>query len=301
MLRLLGHALKKALAIMAVSAAVAGLPILADAVSTAQAATAIKEGTIDLGPVRLFYLDTGGTGETVILMHPATASSDAFRTYQIEPFAKAGYRVVAYDRRNYGKSYYDAASPPPGTTVDDLEAVTRHLGIDRFHIVGTGAGAFVAVDFALSFQDRLRSMSLANSVIDIKDDDYQAMMTRTRPEGFYNMPVEFRELSPSFRAGNPEGLKAWLDNYAASRVTPRGPDQPEKNVRTLKGMEAIKVPTLFISGETDNYAPPPVYQKILEHMPNAELVTIPESGHASYWERPDDYNKAVLGFLAKHH
>lgn len=300
---LLWRIMKKALAVTVVSAALANLSLPSSAASTVQAAPAVKEGTIELGPVSIYYLDTGGDGETILLMHPASAGSDAYRKHQIGAFAAAGYRVIAYDRPNFGKTRYDpVASPLQGTTTDDLDAFTRQLGLNRFHIVGTGAGGYIGMDFTLSFPKRVRSLVIANAAMDIMDNDtYSAMIKRPRPEGFYNMPIEFQELSASFRTGNPDGVKAWLENYTASRVKPRGPGQPEKNVTTLKGIAGTKVPMLFISGEADNYAPPPLYREAVKHLPNAELVTIPESAHASYWERPDDYNKAVLGFLVKHH
>lgn len=294
------RALQKALTIMAVGAALTCLPVHPNAAMAGDAPVAVKEGTIELGPVRIFYLDTGGKGEAVVLMHAGSGSAEAWRKYQLAPFAKAGYRVIAYDRRNYGKTIYDAASPPPGTTVDDLDAIRQHLGIDRFHIVATAAGGYVAVDYALSYPERLRSMVIANSIIGIKDDEYEAMGKRVRPEPFDKLPVEVKELSPSYRAANPEGLKEWLAIYTSSRVTPRGPDQPEKNVRTLKAMEGIKVPALFITGEADNYAPPPAYRKIQEHMPGAQFVTLREVNHSAYWERPEEFNNLVLDFLSKH-
>ncbi|WP_448956332.1 alpha/beta fold hydrolase [Labrys neptuniae] len=303
MSRLLWYTMKKALAVAAVSAAVAALPLPSNAASTGDAAPAIKEGTVDLGAVHVYYLDTGGKGETVLLMHPASASSDAYRKHQIDAFVAAGYRVVAYDRPNYGKTRYDpVASPLKSDATDDLDAFTRRLGLDRFHIVGTGAGGYIGVDYTLSFPQRVRSLVVANAAMDVMDDpEYDAMLKRERPEGFYNMPIEFQELSPSFRTGNPDGVKAWLDNYNSSRVKPRGPGQPEKNVLTLKGLAATKVPLLLISGEADNYAPPPLYRRVAKQLPNAELITIPESAHAAYWEQPDAYNKAVLSFLAKQH
>jgi pimeloyl-ACP methyl ester carboxylesterase len=291
-------------AIMAVGLGLASLPIHAGAALAADAPLTIKEGTVDIGAVHIYYLDTGGKGETILLMHPALASSDAYRKYQIAPFVAAGYRVVAYDRPNYGKTRYDpVASPLKTDATDDLDAFVRRLGLDRFHIVGTGAGGYIGVDYVLSHPEKVRSLVVSNAMLAVKDDpEYSEMLKRLRPEGFENMPHEFQELSPSFRTGNPDGVKGWLNNYTSSRVEPRGPGQPEKNVITIKGLAATKVPMLLVSGEADLYgAPPPLYRRVVKQLPNATLATIPESGHASYWEQPAAYNKAVLGFLAKHH
>ena len=47
-----------------------------------------------------------------------------------------------------------------------------HLKIDRFHLVGTAAGGFVAWDYALSFPRRLRSLVVANSIGGVQDPEY---------------------------------------------------------------------------------------------------------------------------------
>ena len=298
------RALKRAAATTALGATLAFLPIHAGAALAADAPLNIEEHTVDIGAVHYYYLDTGGKGETVLLMHPALASSDAYRKYQIAAFVKAGYRVVAYDRPNYGKTRYDpVASPLKTDATDDLDAFVRKIGLDRFHIVGTGAGGYIGVDYILTYPQKVRSLVVSNAMLGVKDDPgYTEMLKRLRPEGFENMPHEFQELSPSFRTGNPEGVKGWLNNYTSSRVEPRGPGQPEKNEITIKGLAASKVPMLLVSGESDLYgAPPPLYRRVAKQLPNATLVTIPESGHASYWEQPELYNKAVLAFLAKHH
>jgi hypothetical protein len=56
-------------------------------------------------------------------------------------FARAGYRVIAFDRRGFGKSIADPATGPQrGTIAGDLDALADHLKLDRFHLLGV-AGA----------------------------------------------------------------------------------------------------------------------------------------------------------------
>src|SRR5437773_3911403 len=77
-----------------------------------QTATA-HEGYAELPGVRIWYKDTGGTGVPVILMHAATGSSQVWE-HQIPAFTAAGYRVIAYDRRGWGRSVIDATAAQPG-------------------------------------------------------------------------------------------------------------------------------------------------------------------------------------------
>src|ERR1700733_12489730 len=88
---------------------------------------------------RIFYTDTGGSGVPVVFLHAATGSSRVWE-YQIPPFTKAGYRVIAFDRRGWGRTVVDPAGPQPGTGADDLRALLDHLGIDRAHLVSKAGG-----------------------------------------------------------------------------------------------------------------------------------------------------------------
>src|SRR6185295_10669771 len=77
------------------------------------------------------FTDTGGNGVAVVLMHAATGSVLSWE-HQTPAFVKAGYRVIAFDRRGWGKSPADPGSP--GTAADDLIALMDSLRIDRFHL-----------------------------------------------------------------------------------------------------------------------------------------------------------------------
>jgi pimeloyl-ACP methyl ester carboxylesterase len=69
---------------------------------------------------------------------------------------------------------------------------------------------------------------------------------------------------------------------------------------TFASLESIKIPALFITGDADMYAPPPLVKLFTARIKNSELKIIPEAGHSSYWEQPEVFNDAVLKFIRKH-
>ncbi|MEE8466084.1 MAG: alpha/beta hydrolase [Dehalococcoidia bacterium] len=82
--------------------------------------------------VRLWFTDTGGTGTPVVFLHAASGTTDSW--VQQEPaFVQAGFRCIAYDRRNWGRSETTGTDSAPGSASDDLEAFAVHLGLERFH------------------------------------------------------------------------------------------------------------------------------------------------------------------------
>ncbi len=248
--------------------------------------------------VHLAYTDTGGTGVPIVLMHAATGSVLSWE-HQTPVFAKAGYRVIAFDRRGWGRTTVDPDTPA-GTAADDLIALMDRLHIDRFHLVGTAAGGFVTLDAALSFPSRLRSIVVANSVGGVQDPEFVELGRRLRPPAFTAMPPELREVSPSYRAENPGGTAQWVAIERASRPAGQPPAQPLKNTVTFAALESIRVPALLLTGGADMFAPPPVLDMFAKHIRHAERVVVPNAGHSTYWEQPDAFNRAVLDFIRRH-
>ncbi len=258
-----------------------------------------EDAYAELPGVRLFYVDSGGGGVPVVFLHSATGSSRVWE-HQVPPFTAAGYRVIAYDRRGYGRTVVHESGSST-TAADDLEALMRRLGIERFHLVGTAAGGMVATDYAQSFPQRLRSVVIANSIVGVQDEEYLALGKRMRPPQFGQLPPDFRELGPSYRAADPDGVKRWLELEHLSRAPDAAPSQQTwKNRTTFESLEAIKVPVLFITGDADLYTPPPVLRLFAERIASSQTLILPEVGHSGYWEQPELFNRAVLEFLQKH-
>ncbi len=111
------------------------------------------EGLAKLPGVSLYYWDTGGSGEPVILLHPYTGSARVW-SYQQPVLAKAGYRVIAYSRRGFAGSQ-TGAKDDPATAADDLGALMDFLSLPRAHLIASAHGAFAALDFTLSHPARV--------------------------------------------------------------------------------------------------------------------------------------------------
>jgi pimeloyl-ACP methyl ester carboxylesterase len=263
------------------------------------AETPVHEGYANVPGARIFYRDTGGSGIPVILLHAATGSSRVWDS-QFSAFAAAGYRSIAFDRRGWGRTEVSSGGPA-GTAAGDLLALLDQLRLDRVHVIGTAAGGFVALDFALSYPRRVRSLVVANSIGAVEDPDYAALGRRLRPPEFDQLPPEIRELGPSYRASNAAGTARWVELEKISRPPgPRAAPQALRNHVTFALLESIHVPTLLLTGGADLYAPPPILPLFAARIQGAETLVIPEAGHSAYWEQPETFNRAVLRFIGKH-
>jgi non-heme chloroperoxidase len=267
------------------------------------------EGLAQVPGGKLWYWDTGGSGQTIVLLHANTGSALAW-PYQQQVFSAAGYRVIAYSRRGA----YGSQTDPGGPTFsaqDDLNAFVNALSLDRFHLIGTAAGGFAVTSYTLAHPERVCSATISCSLAGIRDDRMAAVTNAIRPQGFGAMPPEFRELSPSYRAANPDGVKRWLEIEKGSaaalsaaetpaREAPAGPTGVSGVATSLDDLKQLKPPVHLIYGDADLYAPPAIARMLATQISDCQLSIVGEAGHSAYWEQPGVFNKAVLAFLRKY-
>jgi pimeloyl-ACP methyl ester carboxylesterase len=253
----------------------------------------------DLPSVRLWYTDTGGDGPAVVLLHAASGTAESW-AYQLPAFTAAGFRCIAYDRRDWGRSRPDPAGAQPGHASDDLHGLVEQLGLDRFHLVGTAAGGIVALDYALSHLGPLRSLVVASSIGGVQDPEYLEVQHRLRPPEIQALPIELRELGPSYRGTEPEGTARWIEIERASHPAGgRGPAQQPRNELRLSLLERLRVPTLVVVGGADLLSPPALMRLLAAGIPDCQFASVPEAGHAAFWEQPEIWNRIVLEFLGR--
>jgi pimeloyl-ACP methyl ester carboxylesterase len=257
----------------------------------------VQQAVAELPGTRLYYWDTGGSGPALVLLHPATGSALMW-VYQQPVFANAGYRVIGYSRRGYSGSA-PALKDDPGIGAEDLHRLVAHLRIDKFHAVSSAAGGSIATDYALSHPERLLSLVVTSNPAGLRTGEIGRLAAGLLPDGFDRLPPEFRELGPSYRAANPEGVRQWLELERKARSSELV-RQGFGNVISAEKLQTLKTPTLLMTGDADLYTPPSLLRMVAAQIPGSEIVIVPDTGHAIYWEQPDVFNRAVLDFIGRH-
>ena len=255
-----------------------------------------KEGMAELPSTRLGYWDTGGAGEPIVLLHPASGSALIW-LYQQPVFARAGYRVIAYSRRNYYNSELASANNP-GTASEDLQNLIEFLRLEKFHLVSSAAGGSVAADYALSHPERLLSLTVSSNNLAAANGYIAEAAAKIRIKEWDDLPRWFRELGPSYRAANPAGVQKWIELNHKSE-TGKGARQKLVNVVSPEKLETLRVRTLLMTGAADMFTSPSIMRMIARHVPDNEVVIAPECGHSIYWEQPEFFNRTVLGFIGR--
>lgn len=256
-----------------------------------------KEGWLDADGAKLWYQDSGGSGPPIVFLHAATGSAGSWG-YQQSHFHGKGYRVVVYSRRGH---YRSRVTSPAAEVSDaaDLLLLARQLDLPRFHLVGTAAGGFAAMDFALSYPERLRSLVIASSLCGIDEPEFAAVLERLLTPEFMALPAYLKELGPSYRALNPQGTARWIEMERQANQGVRAKPGTD-NVVNWNALQGLRLPTMFLTGDADLYMPPALFTLLKPHVPHVRYAVIAGAGHSSPWEQPRAFNAALLSFIAQH-
>jgi pimeloyl-ACP methyl ester carboxylesterase len=111
--------------------------------------------------------------------------------------------------------------------------------------------------------------------------------------------VLYREVGPSYRGGNPEGTRRWMEIEAHSQQA-GAPAQPLRTPNTYAKLATVAMPVLVLAADADLLAPPSMMRAWAAYLKNYEFATVPESGHSIAWEQPEVFNEKVLAFIARY-
>lgn len=234
-----------------------------------------------------------------ILMNATT--SWAFQTKALA----AHYRILQYDCRGQGRSDHPDGPYSMDLHADDLAALLTGLGYRKAHVAGISYGGEVAQAFALKYPEMTQSLILADTVSEVGPElrvTVSSWLNAARlrdAEAFFNATVPWN-FSPAFITNNARLLadarKRYeeLDYAAIVRLC-----ECFLRISFTERLSDIECPACILVGSLD-LLKGPMYAAILKNrIPQAELHLLEGAGHASCWERPQEFNTIVLGFLAK--
>ncbi len=253
-----------------------------------------------------------GAGAPLLLVHGAL-SDLRFWGPQMRAFGRR-YHAVAVSLRHHWPARWDGAGDDFTTErhAEDVAAFAAALGSGPVRLVGHSRGGYVAFRVARRFPDRVRALVLAEPGGDL-DASLRPAPARTEAPA---PPISFGAAAERIRAGDTDGgLAVFVDAVggpgAWEGLSERSRQAMRDNAGTLLGQlqerrppftradaEAIEAPTLLVGAEWS----PPAYARILDALEHSlrdvRRVTIPGASHPMNRGNPDDFNAAVLDFLA---
>ncbi len=298
----------------ALGAAAAGAT--ASATSTSSTTSAPSADTLTAQAVNLYIEDSGGGGRPVVLIHGWPLSSQAWQL-QVPALRAAGYRVVAYDRRGFGRSD-DAGESDSGygydTLADDLQRVLDQCRLQDVTLVGFSmGGGEVARFIARHGQARLHSVVFAAAVPPC------LLQSTDNPEGPLTLDKAQQQrsaLEADRTAFFDEFTQNFFSAYGELQVSPAQRSEALAichqsvqraalacmdsfaNTDFRADLKHITVPTLVIHGDADAIVPFEGSGQRTHHaIGHSQLVTVKGAPHGLNVSHAQAFNDALLSFL----
>ncbi|WP_033424361.1 alpha/beta fold hydrolase [Actinomadura flavalba] len=253
---------------------------------------------------QLFARDVG-TGPPLLLLHAFPLSS-AMWLAQREGLA-ARFRVVTPDLRGFGGSRLGDDEPSVDLMADDVALLLRRLGIARAVIGGVSMGGYVAMALCRRHPDVVKGLLLAATRATADTDAVRDVRLRHAEtlERDENVAVLVDEVLPGLVGSTTMRQRALVYGRVRGLVQATPPAaaawaQRAMAVRSdaFATLRDVKVPALILHGDEDALATEDEARAIADALPNAELQTIPRSGHLTPVEQPDLFNQTVAEFTA---
>lgn len=262
--------------------------------------------TININGINIYYELHGPESAPVLVLNNGIIMNAATSwVYQTKELAKH-YRLLLYDCRGQGQSDHPESPYSIKGHADDLSALLDGLGIEKAHIAGISYGGEVAQAFALKYPGKVRSLILMDTVSEVRPElrliiqSWVDALKTGDALAFFNATVPWN-FSPEFIANNTALLEdakkryPLLDFPAVIRLC-----EAFLEVDFTERLDEIKVPTCIMVGELDLLKGIRYAEILKKNIPHNEYHVLMGAGHASCWERPQEFNSVVLGFLAKH-
>ncbi len=265
--------------------------------------------------VRLHVEDSGGDGRPVVLIHGWPLSADAWKA-QLGPLRDAGYRVIAYDRRGFGRSEKPDEGFDYDTLTADLAGLLEERDLRDVTLVGFSMGGGEVARYATNHgQARLRSVVFAAAVPPclMKSDD--------NPEGPLT-PEKAREKEASIKADREKYFEQFTKTFFSANDVLKVSEAERRDALAMcrqsgeaaalgcmrafatadfRGdLEQVRVPTLVIHGDSDATVPfEGSGKRTHAAIAGSELVLLRDAPHGCNVSHADEFNAALLAFLAK--
>lgn len=243
-----------------------------------------------------------GAGAPLVLVH-GLGSSTLDWEYQTPELSKH-YRVISLDVRGHGRSDKPREAYSISGFAEDVAALIEHLHLPPVHLVGISMGGMIGFQVGVDYPHLLKSLTIVNSGPEVKvktPKDALMVAQRWTFSRLLSLEVIGKKLG-GLLFPKPEQVelrlkieRRWPMNdkraYLASLDAIIGWGVRERLAR-------ITCPTLVVTADHD-YTPVASKQAYVDELPNARLLVVEDSRHATPMDQPEFFNAQLLAFLAE--
>jgi len=259
---------------------------------------------IDVNGLQIHYREIG-EGPPIVMVHGYTGNS---RNWALTvPALRDRFRCVSIDLPGHGLSDRpaDAAAYSLPAMAETVFGAMRALGVGPACVMGHSMGGMVSQFVVLEHPDAVHALVLVDTAgepIEMRNRYRQRLVEAARANGLEAAFELHLAAAPASERSNERFVQLWreqflmtsLDAYIACAEAMAG------RASLLPRLREVAVPTLFVCGEKDEPFIEPS-RHMHEAIAGSELAMIPNCGHSPEIETPAEFNRLLLGFLARVH
>lgn len=270
-----------------------------------------RENSADLE----IYYEDHGSGKPVVLIHGYPLSGASWEK-QTSVLLNAGYRVITYDRRGFGKSSQPTTGYNYDTFAEDLHKLITELKLRDFTLVGFSMGGGEVVRYLGKYGSKGASKAVIISGV-----PPYLLKTADNPEGVDGSVFDgiqkavagdryafFTEFFKNFyntdlllgKRVSEQVVQASWNVAAAASATASLACVPTWHEDFREDLARIDVPTLVIHGDADRILPiTAAGMRTAKLIKGARLIIVKDGPHCITWTHAEEVNAELLGFLGE--
>jgi len=264
--------------------------------------------------MKLFYRKFG-SGHPLIILHGLFGSSDNWVSFAKNISDR--FMVILPDQRNHGYSPHSHIHDYDSMK-DDLFELVNDLGFDKFFLAGHSMGGKTAVNFAISWPEKLNGLLIADisplTQNDKNNEDFDLHLkildymlneniSSIRSRNEIDLCLSKRIKSERVRELIMKNLKRESDNTFSWKLNASAImgniHRVTEGIQTTGALpvELTGFPVFFLKGEFSEYLPENDFAEILRIFPGAQFITVPGAGHWIHADNPEAVKICFLKFL----
>jgi pimeloyl-ACP methyl ester carboxylesterase len=269
-------------------------------------ASSTEVGTfLDVDGIKTFFMERGD-GEAVVLIHGAAPGACSQVSWQpnLDPLAKAGFWVIAYDQPGFGHS----GQPEDYSLeyrVQHAKAFIDALGLTHYHLIGNSVGAYIAARLALEDPRVDRLVLISSSVLAPSGSEGAATMAREHSAALRSFEPSLESVREMTKKTlykrelvTEELVQARFEMSSGPRYEAqlaRRTAPPQRPI--LDELPKLAPKTMILWGKNDRGAAVERALLLFDLIPGAELHVFDECGHWVQWDQAARFNQLVSAFL----
>lgn len=264
---------------------------------------------------KLYVDDTGGSGRPVVLIHGWPLSGESWKG-QVPAFSDAGYRVITYDRRGFGRSDKPSTGYTYDALTEDLHTLLVELDLNDVTLVGFSmGGGEVARYFTRYGTERLHSVVFASAVppylltapgnpdgpLPPAQAEAMAAALTADEEAFYDdFTTQFFSVDGKLKVPEAEQQEALKLALQSSKTAALACMSAFGTTDFRDDLPKVTVPTLIIHGGADGIVPfEGSGERTHAAIAHSELYVVDGAPHGVTVSHTEEWNRVVLDFLSK--